>query len=319
MRSAIASRAVSISTGTRSPDARSVRHTSRPSMPGRPTSSTTASGPVAARASACSPSAASSVSYPASVSARRSASRRARSSSTIRTFIQPILTAGAAFFGCSYMALTLLLRNATTLVAMRTPQKVTALVLVGAVGIASAAYGIGSAAGGGSATAESNGIERCYGTARLRTRSSTGLRRPGGHAGSRRRRARAGDPGLPRPAEGREARRHVRCARQGARHLGRQGERGLRSDQGRAQEPLRHAARDRPRGRRRQGGGGAARSSPASGPRVPVTSPRRLRASSASTPPRSRTPSSRCVRGPVRGRPATIAARRSPSSRRHST
>ncbi len=156
MRSAIASRAVSISTGTRSPDARSVRHTSRPSMPGRPTSSTTASGPVAVRASACSPSAASSVSYPASVSARRSASRRARSSSTIRTFIQPILTAGAAFFGCSYMALTLLLRNTTTLVAMRTPQKVTALVLVGAVGIASAAYGIGSAAGGGSATAESN-------------------------------------------------------------------------------------------------------------------------------------------------------------------
>jgi hypothetical protein len=43
---------------------------------------------------------------------------------------------------------------------MKTPQKATALVLVGAVGLASAAYGIGSAAGGGSATAgsgDSNG------------------------------------------------------------------------------------------------------------------------------------------------------------------
>jgi CRP-like cAMP-binding protein len=38
---------------------------------------------------------------------------------------------------------------------MKTPQKATALVLVGAVGLASAAYGIGSQTGGGSATAGS--------------------------------------------------------------------------------------------------------------------------------------------------------------------
>ena len=44
MRSAIASRAVSIRTGTRLPSRRRRRHTSRPSMSGRPTSSTTASG-----------------------------------------------------------------------------------------------------------------------------------------------------------------------------------------------------------------------------------------------------------------------------------
>ena len=44
MRSATASRAVSISTGTRLPAPRRRRHTSRPSIPGMPTSSTTASG-----------------------------------------------------------------------------------------------------------------------------------------------------------------------------------------------------------------------------------------------------------------------------------
>ena len=44
MRSAIASRAVSMRTGTRLPAPRSRRHTSRPSMSGMPTSSTTASG-----------------------------------------------------------------------------------------------------------------------------------------------------------------------------------------------------------------------------------------------------------------------------------
>ena len=44
MRSATASRAVSIRIGTRSPAARSRRHTSSPSMSGMPTSSTTASG-----------------------------------------------------------------------------------------------------------------------------------------------------------------------------------------------------------------------------------------------------------------------------------
>jgi transcriptional regulator with XRE-family HTH domain len=40
---------------------------------------------------------------------------------------------------------------------MKFPKTATALVLVGAVGLASAAYGIGSATGGGSATAESDG------------------------------------------------------------------------------------------------------------------------------------------------------------------
>ena len=44
MRSSIASRAVSIRIGMRLPAARSRRETSSPSMSGRPTSSTTASG-----------------------------------------------------------------------------------------------------------------------------------------------------------------------------------------------------------------------------------------------------------------------------------
>ena len=44
MRSSTASRAVRMSTGTRLPDERSRRQTSRPSMSGMPMSSTTASG-----------------------------------------------------------------------------------------------------------------------------------------------------------------------------------------------------------------------------------------------------------------------------------
>ena len=48
MRSDTASRAVSISTGTRLPASRRRLHTSMPSMPGIPTSSTTASGRTAA-------------------------------------------------------------------------------------------------------------------------------------------------------------------------------------------------------------------------------------------------------------------------------
>ena len=51
MRSATASRAVSIRIGTRSPARRRRRHTSRPSTSGIPMSSTIASGAVAATAS----------------------------------------------------------------------------------------------------------------------------------------------------------------------------------------------------------------------------------------------------------------------------
>src|SRR5437763_2745781 len=83
MRSATASRAVSISTGTRLPSRRSNRQTSSPSMSGSPMSSTTASGTLLGTvASAPAPLSVSRTSYPASWSARRSTSRSARSSST---------------------------------------------------------------------------------------------------------------------------------------------------------------------------------------------------------------------------------------------
>ena len=108
MRSSTASRAVSTSTGTRLPAPRSRRHTSRPSMSGRPRSSTIASGSsAAAPPSACWPFSAVSTSCPARVSARRRASRSERSSSTTRIGTHPIVEVRPAVRHRSYLALTL--------------------------------------------------------------------------------------------------------------------------------------------------------------------------------------------------------------------
>jgi transcriptional regulator with XRE-family HTH domain len=60
-----------------------------------------------------------------------------------------------AFFDDSYLALTVLLHSGVRLASMQPKRRTTALVLTGAVGLASAAYGLGSQSGDGSAAAGS--------------------------------------------------------------------------------------------------------------------------------------------------------------------
>src|SRR3984957_6654698 len=106
MRSLTCSRAVKIRIATRLPSRRRRRQTSRPSMPGRPMSSTTASGTFCTTISiARSPSSAVCTSYPPRVSARRNASRTARSSSTTKILMVSILTCPAALAENSYIRL----------------------------------------------------------------------------------------------------------------------------------------------------------------------------------------------------------------------
>ena len=160
MRSSTASRAVSISTGTRLPAAAQARGTPRARRcPGRPMSSTTASGAVGGDLRERRPGRPRR-SAPRSRRARAraaAASRSARSSSTISSLTWAIVAAPGAF-------LLLLLRRSYAApterhdaVPMRPKTRYTAIVLTAAVALASAAYAIGSASGGGSATAGSNG------------------------------------------------------------------------------------------------------------------------------------------------------------------
>ena len=158
MRSATASRAVSISTGTRLPAPRSRRHTSRPSMSGSPMSSTTASGSLArhlGKRGLAAPRPARCRTRPARA---RGAGRRAGRGRRRRSGCAsgPLWLAAEAFFGDSYAVLTLLLHTGGSLLGMRRQRSTTIIVVGGALAIASVGYGLGTQAGDGTAIADND-------------------------------------------------------------------------------------------------------------------------------------------------------------------
>ena len=119
---------------------------------------------------------------------------------------------------------------------MRRQRRTTIIVVGGALAIASVGYGLGTQAGDGTAIADNatteqdgSGAERGGAPPMPFDRGAPpGLSAAGGQARRRLDRAHARPARLPRPARGRPPRRVRREAREGARHLQRQGEERVR-------------------------------------------------------------------------------------------